>query len=156
MPYQLIKQAAISAAFFAAVLLVTPKAFAQPRVSDEATIYTLTIAKADPVPSIKLTKVDRLKGEFKIPDLTKPEAYEQGQLVVRVTDASGKDVYETTSPNPLDQQIEHVNDRGELTRTQVQVEQDLVGIRIPFNTANHTVSVYSVDLNNRLVFLTKL
>ncbi len=144
------------AGFLFSLIINSYQLVAQPRQSDQATVYTLTLVRTDSQPRVTVKDVNHLKGTFKIQDVAKVEGYDEGWLVVKVTDATGKVLYETSCANPLDQYIEHVNEKGELDRTHVQVNTDIVNIRVPFDTMGYTVSLYTVDSNSRLTLLTTL
>ena len=151
-----LKRVMSSTLFVTAFLALTGITVAQPRVSDNATIYLVTIQQAQPQPRITVDEVTRIKGEFKIPDTGKPTGYAEGLLLVKVTDAKGNAVYETAVENPLDRSIESIDIKGNLTRTRVAIDKDVISLRIPFNTNGHTVSLYSVGAGQRLDLLSVL
>lgn len=142
-------------AFFLATLLFTSKSFAQPTPSREATFYTLDISRTESIPVISLNKVVHVTGEFKIP-AQKKLAYDAGMLLVRVTDKSNRNIYETLIVNPLSQSIEFVNEHGQYERTLIEDSAGTIDFRIPFNTTDHTVVIYSVYEHQRLVELISL
>jgi len=156
MPYHSLQRVIFSAGLLLIASITVKDLSAQPRASKEATVYTLTISEAQSQSRLTVKDVSHIKGDFKIPTAETPDAYDEGQLVVKVTDPSGKQVFETNCENPLDRFIESVDDKGQLLRTHVQLDTDVISLRIPFDTDGHTVSVYSVDATHRLSLLSTL
>lgn len=129
---------------------------AQPKVSTSATFLVFNIDEAKPQPRVTLAESRLVEGTFKNIPLETAHHYESGLLVIKVKDKDGKALYETHVQNPLDQNLEYVNDKGELSRARVQQEQGNFEVRVPFDTAGRTIYVYVVDENHRLNLLLTL
>ena len=148
------RRAVLTVLFIAFVSVATmERAAAQPALSNTATFLFFTIEDADPKPTVTLNETRVVRGDFKIPAVQDGHAHDGGMLVVRVEDRSGKTAYETHLFNPLDQHLEYVNHDGQLDRARVQQTSGDFEVRVPFDLAGKTVSVYVVDANNRLNLL---
>lgn len=126
---------------------------AQPTVNKVATFLYFQIEKTEQLPSVKLVESRVITGEFKQMGVVTHETYDEGLLVIRVTDRSSKLLFETTCNNPIDQHLEYVNEKGELNHARVQHTQGTFEARVPFDLKDHSISIYMVDENNRLKLL---
>ena len=108
-------------AVFAVVLcFAAMQISAQPLVSNTATFLSFNIDESKPQPRVTLTESRRVEGAFKNIAAEPVREYESGLLVIKVEDKDGKTLYETQLQNPLDQHLEYVDDKGQLSRARVQ------------------------------------
>ncbi|MEI7669810.1 MAG: hypothetical protein WCJ33_06990 [Pseudomonadota bacterium] len=145
----------ISFSLMVIFILFNCSSFAQlNKTTNTITFYKFAIAENKGTYDITLQEKKEVEGEFKITPTAREFEKEPNHLLISVNDnVSGKTEFETVVANPVDMQLEYLNEKNEYDRVNIKQPTGVFDLRIPMRTDGKTILIQLIQEDKSLITL---